>query len=77
MTPLRLFLITLFFLILTVPWWFSEPGESTLLGFPSWALYSLGTTVFYMGLIAFCLRRFWFDGTEEGTEHSKPGRKDS
>lgn len=77
MTPLRLFVITLFFLILTVPWWFHEPGQSTLLGLPSWALYSLGMTVFYMFLIAFCLKRFWLEDAEEEVDPPKPGRNDS
>ena len=56
-----LYALTLAALCLTVPWFFS-PGEDlprTILGFPTWAFYSVVASVLYASFIAYCLHRHW------------------
>ena len=56
-----LYAYSLLALVFTVPWFFL-PGErlpAVVLGFPTWALYSVVASVFYAAFIAYCLGRHW------------------
>jgi len=59
MTKLRLCYISAFILIVTVPWFFKEYRSGDILGFPSWAFYSLCVTLVYAIVTAVFLERYW------------------
>ncbi len=59
MTKLKLYLISAFFLVATVPWFFTELRTNHILGFPPWAFYSFCATILYAIVIAFLLQRYW------------------
>ena len=56
-----LYTYSLLALVFTVPWFFL-PGErlpAVVLGFPTWALYSVVASALYAVFIAYCLGRHW------------------
>jgi hypothetical protein len=67
MTKLRLCCISAFLLIATVPWFFTEYSSGNILGFPSWAFYSICVTLVYAIVTAAFFERYWslFTGDEK------------
>ncbi len=59
MTKFKLFCISTFLLIATVPWFFTEFRFDDVLGFPPWAFYSLCVTLVYAIVTAVILERYW------------------
>ena len=59
MTKLRLCCVSAFLLVVTVPWFFTEYRSSNILGFPSWAFYSICVTLVYAIVTAFFFERYW------------------
>lgn len=49
----------MFFLIITVPWFFTDFTESHILGFPTWAFYTIVSSIIYAAVIFFFLERYW------------------
>ena len=58
-----LFIFPWVVLLLTVPW-FSVLGPETILGLPTWVVYSLGITLFY-GLVVALLLEFGWNSTDD------------
>ncbi len=67
MTKFRLCCVSAFLLIATVPWLFTENKYGDILGFPSWAFYSLCVTFVYAIVTAIFFERYWslFDNDNE------------
>ncbi len=59
MTKRRLYSLSLLLLVLTTPWLFSGVSETTILGFPPWALYSLLATLVYAVTVALLMQLYW------------------
>ena len=59
MKILVIFIIPVLILIASVPWLFTRPSDTEILGFPVWAFYSLVFSVIYAVVIAIFLKRFW------------------
>jgi hypothetical protein len=61
------FLIMTVLLLLNMPWFFSELQKKQILGFPPWALYSLGMMVIFAIVVCYFLGKYWDDlaGDEE------------
>ena len=59
MTKLRLCFISALLIIATVPWFFTEFRPGNILGFLSWAFYSLCATLLYAIVTAFFFQRYW------------------
>ena len=47
MTKLRVCLISAFLIIASIPWFFTEFMSGNILGFPTWAFYSICVTILY------------------------------
>lgn len=56
---MKIFLISIIALVLTVPWFFIDFSNTTVLGFPLWAFYSIVMSVLYAAVIAIMLGRYW------------------
>ena len=59
MTRTRLFILIIFLILLTVPWFFSGIVSNIVVGFPPWALYTLLATLIYAVIISYFLRKYW------------------
>jgi hypothetical protein len=59
MTRPAIYVVSFLLLILTVPWFFTEPSETIVLGFPVWAFYSLTASLVYATCMCFILGRYW------------------
>ncbi|MEM6646176.1 MAG: hypothetical protein AAF730_07980 [Bacteroidota bacterium] len=59
MTRLRLALLSLLIVLLTVPWFYIEPDDATVLGFPSWGMYAVVTAALYAAFVAWALGQYW------------------
>ncbi len=59
MTKLRVCFISALILIASVPWFFTELMPGNILGFPTWAFYSLCITILYAIVIACFFQRYW------------------
>ena len=59
MKLLVLFIIPFAMLVASVPWLYTHPSDSHILGFPSWALYSIVVAKIYAIVIAVFLKRYW------------------
>ena len=77
---LAVYLGTFGVLVATVPWFFGQAAdEPPVLGLPAWAAYTVGATVLYAIVIAWCLGRCWRLSADAGTpehEDGKPERRD-
>ena len=68
LTRTRLYILILFFLLLTVPWFFSGNSSNIVEGFPPWALYTLMATLIYAVIISYFLGRYWSLSSREEEE---------
>ncbi len=59
MTKLRVCFISAFLIVASVPWFFTEFISGNILGFPTWAFYSLCITILYAMVTAFFFQRYW------------------
>ncbi len=59
MTKLRVCLISAFLIVASVPWFFTEFISGNILGFPTWAFYSLCITILYAIVTVFFFQRYW------------------
>ena len=59
MTKLRVCLISAFLIVASVPWFFTEFISGNILGFPTWAFYSLCITILYAIVTACFFQRYW------------------
>ncbi len=62
-----LFILPWVVLLLSVPW-FSGLGPDTILSLPTWAVYSLGITLFYGLVVALLLEFGWNSADEQGPD---------
>jgi len=46
-------------MVLSVPWFFFNPGTKTYLGFPDWAFYSVVISFLYSISIYIYIRKYW------------------
>ena len=67
-TRTRLYILILLFLILTVPWFFSDISSIIVAGFPLWALYTLMATLIYAVIISYLLEKYWSLSAREEEE---------
>ena len=68
MTRTRLYILILLFLLLTVPWFFSDISSIIVAGFPPWALYTLLATLLYAVVISYFLGKYWSLSAREEEE---------
>lgn len=60
--------ISALLLIASVPWFFTEFRSSNLLGFPTWAFYSLSITLLYAIITAIFFQRYWSLFANDGND---------
>ena len=68
MTRTKLYILIFLFLLLTVPWFFSDISSIIVAGFPLWALYTLMATLIYAIIISYLLEKYWSLSAREEEE---------
>lgn len=59
MSKKKLFIYSILFLLLTVPWIGLFKTNITIFGFPLWAIYSLSAGIGYCIIIAILIQKYW------------------
>tara|TARA_B100001013_G_C24482950_1_gene392026 strand:- start:52 stop:270 length:219 start_codon:yes stop_codon:yes gene_type:complete len=54
-----IYCLLVIFLALTVPWFYSEPRQEHVFGFPTWAFYSFLMTVVFAVVITLIIQVYW------------------
>ena len=68
MTRTKLYLLVLFLILITVPWFFSGNAFNIVIGFPFWVLYTLLSTLIYAVIISYLLEKYWSLSAREEQE---------
>ena len=68
MTRSRLYSLILLLILPTVPWFFSGIDVNIVIGFPSWALYTILATLIYAIIISYFLEKYWSLSAREEQE---------
>lgn len=59
MSRIKLYILNIFLLFMTVPWFFINTKMESIGGFPYWALYALFSTFIYATCIFYFLYKYW------------------
>ena len=63
MRKARLYFLTVFLLLFTVPWFYFDIEIKSIFGFPAWAFYSLISTFIYAVIIAYFIQKYWYESS--------------
>jgi len=67
MSRIKLYLLNIFLLLMTVPWFFFNTKMESTAGFPHWALYALFSTLIYAISVFYFLHKYWSMSASEQT----------
>lgn len=59
MTQGRLYILSFILVLFTVPWFFTEVRDETIVGMPGWAFYSVVAAAGYACAVAWLMQRYW------------------
>ena len=59
MSKIKLYVLNIFLLLMTVPWFFIDTKMEDTAGFPHWGLYALFSTLIYAMSVFYFLHKYW------------------
>lgn len=60
-----LYPVLFLFVLAALPWFFPRGYSGAVMGFPGWAVYSLGLSFVYACVVSFFVWRYWDAGSEQ------------